>query len=241
MDPALQGAAERGALALRSLRKEMDPASLSIPAYLERRYGLTALAGSLAEARRLVAADVHRGNTSTTDALVDPGATRPNASQLDGSPIYERAIVAALYCTARDSETLIRRVDTVAARGGYDLTHAAIAFELARQRGCLPPASAAAARLRFVRALTRAASNIAIVDDLAIERIAMLALLGAALPAGAIRAIASAQQSDGRWVDPAGRVPAWHPTMLAVWALAAASSGGHAVEFVAHPPDRSTR
>lgn len=236
LDPALRAAAERGALVLLVLREQIDPASLSIPAYLERRYGLTALARTLAEARRLVAADLHRGNTSMTDGLVDPAAARPTATQLAGSPVYERLIVATLYCTAREAEALIRRVDAVAARGGYNLTHAAIAFELARQRGCLPSTSAPATRRRLIRALTRAASDLATVDDLAIERIAMLALLGAPLPGAAVRAIADAQQTDGRWVDPQGRVPAWHPTMLAVWVMAAASSRGHAVDFVADPP-----
>lgn len=219
----------------------MDPASLSIPAYLERRYRLTTLAGSLAAARRLVEAGVHRGIPSTTDGLVDPSAARPTASQLVGSPVYERLIVAALYCTGRESEALIQRVDAVAARGGYDLTHAAIAFELGRERGCLPPASAAPTRRRLIRALTRAASDIATTDDLAIERIAMLALLGAPLPGAVVRAIAGAQQPDGRWVDPTGRVPAWHPTMLAVWVMAAASSRGHAVDFVADPPSADNR
>ena len=241
VDPTLRAAADRGALALRVLRDEMDPASLSIPAYLERRYGLTALAGSLAEARRLVAADLHRGNTSTTDGLVDPTAKRPVASQLDGSPTYERLIVATLYCSARDAEALIHRIETVAARGGYDLTHAAIAFELARQRGCLVPAVAKATRQRLVRHLTRAASSRGTVDDLAIERIAMFAFLGAPLPREAVQVIAGAQQADGRWMDPLGRVPAWHTTMLAVWVMAAASSRGNAVDFVADQPVSGTK
>ncbi len=236
VDPSLQLAAVRAADALAGMRGEMDPASLSIPDYLARRYGLAALDGSGNLARRLLVAGDRRGTGSATDGLVESTARRPTRGELAGSPGYERAIVSARFCDRLEGRALARRVTDLAGAGGYPLTHAAFAFQLAWERHCFDDITAVRTARVLVTALRTEVAKMTVVDDLAIERLAMLAFLGRPLPPNGVAAIADAQRPDGSWSDLSGEVLDWHPTMLGTWVLAAASSPGRTVPFLANTP-----
>lgn len=233
IDPALRARAVRGAAALSHHLAQMDPASLAIPDYLARRYGLASLSDAGARARRLLHDGNHAGGSTTLDALIDPQARRPSAQQLRSSPPYEQAIAAALFCPSTESASLARRIRSVARPGGYALTHATLAFELARERRCFPGARASVLRRQLATAIRAELGTETVVDDLAIERLAILALLGEPAPVEWVSEVAAAQHADGSWTDPTGRVPMWHPTMLGVWVMAAASERGTPIPFVA--------
>ncbi len=232
LDPALREPAGRGAAALARLLTQMDPASLSIPDYLARRFDWPELAGAGALARRMLRAD-DAGSSGGLGRLVDPAAPAPTQRQLAGAPDYEVVIADALVCRSGSdpSAQLPAAIRRVAAQGGYPLTHAAVALGIAHERRCMPAADDVLRR-DLVTALRAEADAATVVDDLAIERLAMLAFLGEPLPEGPVRAVVAAQRPDGSWVDPANRVPSWHPTMLAVWALSAAADRGAAVPFL---------
>ncbi|MGZ6929038.1 MAG: hypothetical protein ACXVK4_00780 [Acidimicrobiia bacterium] len=212
----------------------MDPTSLAISGYLARRYDLVQLAGAGDEGRRRIRAGDHGGGGSEIlGAMLVAGAPRPSSSALQGVPPYERAIAAAQYCRPSDAASLLAQVRRVAAAGGYSLTHAAIAFEIGWERRCVDGGAAARARDALVTAMVHDLSESGAVNDLTMERVAMLAMLGAPLPVRSVRSIAAAQGADASWVDPTGRVPEWHPTMLGTWVLSAAAGMGAPVPFVA--------
>lgn len=144
-----------------------------------------------------------------------------------------------MHCRPQEPAPLAAELRSVADEGGYPLTHAGLAFELARERGCFDELQARSLHRAIVPALRAAVAKTVSVDDLAIERFAILGFLGERLPAAMVRSIATAQLPDGSWVDPTGKLPSWHPTMLAVWALAAASDRGRALPFVATPASSS--
>jgi hypothetical protein len=118
-----------------------------------------------------------------------------------------------LHCRPQGSALLAAELRSVADEGDYSLTDAGLAFELARERGCFDEVRLRSLHRAIVLALRAAGAKTGSVDDLAIERLAILGFLGERLPVAMVRRVAAAQQPDGSWLDSTGKLASWHPTM----------------------------
>jgi hypothetical protein len=138
-----------------------------------------------------------------------------------------RDMLNALYCDLvplrRD---FFARVFWSSLQDGYDLTHAAIALEWAREQGCIGDVKLGDALrdAQVSRLLTQAAEK-QIADDLFFEIVATLYYVGARdkVEERWLTRIVQAQLPDGGWAERPGSESNDHSTFLAYWALLEAS------------------
>jgi hypothetical protein len=105
-------------------------------------------------------------------------------------------------------------------KGGYELTHVAIAIRWLEENGCEPHLPAL--RAEVADAIAAGVRSDPHVDDVELESAALLYYLGRPelVPADFPLSILPAQRGDGGWAalpdDPRSD---WHPTMFALWVL----------------------
>ena len=202
----------------RSLR-DTDPFTLVLLDYLSRRFSIADLSSAHGLAQQAMA---------NADPKLEPElrlfqpTARPTAESLrDSSADLNSLLVRnALACDAPGvapnfEATLIEAIR----RGGYYLTHAAIAIGIQSELGCVATGGDAV-RIEIIGALEQVVRRQSQVDDLAVERVAMLCYLGASarVPPARITSIVAAIASTG---EPPGPDAATrrHTAALTIWAL----------------------
>lgn len=140
-----------------------------------------------------------------------------------------RDMLNALYCDRVPlRHDFFARLFWMSARGGYDLTHAAIALAWAQEQGCIAQQGLGEAlrAAQVSRMLTEADAK-TVADDLFFELIAVLHYVGAGpqVEQRWLTRIVQAQRPDGSWAGIPGGGPSDHATFLAYWALLEAGRG----------------
>jgi hypothetical protein len=229
--PGAAGAIERGLSYLRRNRSDLSAAI--VLDYLQRRY---ALPSDLAFARlhAALATDARLrvwGRLVGKDQLRDPTALGAWGDQLS----IDDVVMRALYCDrfqlpADYAEALQRFVG----RGGYELTHAALALRLLHDNGC----TLASGDVRSLGEQARASMVILLSQtppdrrfeelDVRYEALAFLQdfLSEGNLQEGQFDRLLAEQQPDGGWRPQSDRPSGPHPTVLALWALLARAQAG---------------
>ncbi len=140
------------------------------------------------------------------------------------APEFIRNDLRALYCRERplpaDFAPALRRQ---MARGGYALTHAALACQWARDNGCIDPESPLWRRLSddIAGAMAGVAREKGVRDEVGLEAAAFLCYMGrkALLPEEAARELRGAQRASGAFHSHASAEPGFHDTVLCLWIL----------------------
>ncbi len=203
-----------------------DPYTLVVFDFVHRRYAIA----EFADARALARSGVADADPAAEPELrlVRPDV-RVNAAQLVEPDAHAPSVLVrgALACDEPGTPAGFEaRLDAAIAAGGYDLTHAAVAIGIEVDLGCAPTGGDEL-RARIVDALATQASADTRVDDVAIERLAMLEYLGARerIPAERVTALIAAQRADGSF--PADdTAAALHATVLATWVIAGQVEAG---------------
>jgi hypothetical protein len=205
-----------------------DLAALVVLDYLRRKYALPAD----------LAFDRARDGAAFPDRMRTwgrfVGDRRPvdaeSLGSLQGDPQIEELVAHALHCErfplpAAYGALIARFAD----RGGYELTHAALALVLVRESGCSPGDGLPADiddRLRrgMLALLDRRPADPRFEElDLRYEALAFLEDFAGerGIADDAIARVLVEQQPDGGWRGEADHGSRLHPTVLAVWALLA--------------------
>jgi hypothetical protein len=215
----LQQALGRGVGWSRAHLGDTDAFTLVVFDYLWRRFGIDELSSARSRAQRLTA-DARPADEPEL-RMIRPGARPSPASLREPASAAARLVRDALACDEPESPpelgTLLR---AAVAHGGYELTHAAVVLQIEHDLGC-PPTGGSELRGQITSALVAEVGHDRTVVDVSVERLAMLALLGAGarIPAARLHALLDAQQSDGGW--PGSDLPTRaHTTALAIWVLA---------------------
>jgi hypothetical protein len=194
-----------------------DPFTLVVYDHLHRRFGIA----EFARARPLAVGALDTLGDTNERRLIDPDA-RIDAAVFDDAEAYAPGllVVGALACDEPGSPPEFEAwLAAAITTGGYDLTHAAVAIGIETELGC-PPTGGDAQRAAIVDALSEAVAADTDVDDVAIERMAMLVYLDALdrIPDHRLRDLVAAQQSDGSFTTTEAGFER-HTTALAIWVL----------------------
>jgi uncharacterized protein DUF4735 len=149
----------------------------------------------------------------------EPEPTMPAPQTASGGSLIETCLRAAVACNfPAECVTFASAAD----RWGYVLAHQGTLLLLARWSGCSPPFEAEARRRSIGANLVKEASGASELDDLQLERLAVLGHLGFAqsyTPAW-IEAVRAAQDDNGCWRVAPGQPCSAHATALALLVLA---------------------
>lgn len=191
--------------------------------YVGRNWGVTGLtpaAQELAEARE------PWGLSLLIWRLIDP--TYPAGQVFSEPGGTQELLSAALYCDVHPiGPGFIRTVTRFIREGGYSASHAGLALQWVRERGC--PLD----RLDQLLALTSTTlaaelQQAKLADDLHLEMGAVLAYIGdpQKIPPDFVELASEQQHPDGGWGINGPEDPSnWHPTLFGAWMLLALDSG----------------
>lgn len=162
--------------------------------------------------------------------LLDPGASvdRQEIAELDST--VDRMLAVALHCDHLGvPESWLRTLRSAGDRGGYALTHAALAIGWTLENGCLTPADAGPLRSRLLGQLeelidrrSELAARNPRASDIWIEALALFGYLGAKTRVRPewLEALRALQRPDGGWPEhPQAENSSPHTTAFALWAL----------------------
>lgn len=225
-----EAAVARGLAWFASEVEEVDPGWANLFGYLHRRFGVEAFSARGEPLHEVPDGRTRPGLAAVYRRLVDPAAAVPKRVIADLPTAVDRITASALHCDRiplpPDWPEIL---DRATAKGGYALTHGALAAQWTLENGCLDWPELAAVQRRQVDALAALLSDrdglealVRTPTDLAAEALAMLHYLGArarVAPAWVDR-LAAAQRPDGGWpLHPAAPRSDPHPTALALWVL----------------------
>ena len=224
-DPATLDAFDRIVFASARDLEVTDVFTLIIFDYVARRYDLTSLTG--ARALALSATNGASPDQEPELRMIRPFA-RPTAASLrevngnESSMLVRNALACDSPGSASDFETRLR---SAIGNGGYALTHAAVALGIEAELGC-PPTGGATLRAMIIDAIARTVANDTKVDDLSVERMAMLVYLEAEqhIPVARLDALVAAISDDGTIAGPDVATQR-HTAGLAIWVLGRFTSG----------------
>ena len=196
-----------------------DPFTLVVYDYLHRRFEID----EFGSARSLAVDALDSLGETSERRLIDASARVDPAVFADlDTYIPGLLVAAALACDDPGSPAEFERwLRTAVDAGGYDLTHAVVAIGIEAELGC-PPTGGEALRGEFVDALSQAVALDVAIDDVSVERMAMLVYLDEfdRIPEGRLADLIEAQQVDGSYTTPEPNFEN-HTTALAIWVLAA--------------------
>lgn len=208
--------------------------------FLHRRFGIEALA-DLPDRYRSFRASGPRParGVDLFERLIDPEARLRQERLADVDHPADRMTIAALYCdqlpVSEGYESVLREMSS---KGGYELTHAALAIAWLDENGCgaHPPAL----RAEVAEKMAAGIRNDSRIDDLEIESAAFLYYLdrGDLVPKDFPAALLEAQNADGGWAEkwPGTEGSNWHPTVFALWVLLERDGRGNGAPMI--PPRR---
>ena len=196
-----------------------DVFTLVIFDYVARRYALDALrpARKLAEAATAGAIPDNEPELRLTQASARPTVHSLREANGNASSMLVRN---ALACDSPGSAPdFAQRLTSAQNDGGYALTHAAVALGIEAELRC-PPTGGPQLRAAVIAAIANAVRRDTEIDDIAVERMAMLVYLGAAhrIPRGRIDALVAAVRDDGTVVG-SDVATQRHTAGLAIWVL----------------------
>lgn len=210
--------------------EHVDPGWSNLFGYMHRRFGLEAH-DARGRALHAVPEDPSRPEVAAIyRRLVDPDAAVPAEAIADLPHVIDRITATALHCDRIGLPPDWPRILREASRkGGYALTHAALAGQWTLENGCLEWSELAGLQaeqverlLELVEARRDLAERFRTPTDLWIEAMAMLHYLGAGtrLPEGALDDVLDAQRRDGGWAShPRARRSDPHASALALWVV----------------------
>ena len=216
----LDGAIARAEGFLQQRGVAVDPLMTYVLARLERRYGLT----WTSEHRRLVLAQAPASAQVRLFArLVDPGVRLDPVALATLTNESDRIILSALYCPELGAPSP-EVVGRFAAKGGTDVSHAALALQWSVENGCLSAHALETLRRQIVLGLVEEAAR-APAADVGIEAMAMLDYVGASerIAPTWVEAVLASQHADGGWGERPGDPSNDHTTVLALWVVLAVS------------------
>jgi hypothetical protein len=201
--------------------------------YLQRKY---ALPSDLAFAGMHVASATDArlrvwGRLVGQDQLHDPTALGTWGAELSIDDVVMRALYCDKFQLPADYAKALQRF---AKRGGYELTHAALALRLLHDNGCTLVSGDARSlweqtRIGMLVLLSRTSADPRFEElDVRYEALAFLQdfLLERNLPEGHFDRLLAEQQPDGGWRPQTDQPSRPHPTVLALWALLAHAQAG---------------
>ena len=207
--------------------------------FLHRRFGIEALADLPDRYRSFRARGVDRADgVDLFERLIDPAA-RLQRERLAGVPHpVDRFTIEALYCDqfplSDGYETLLQQM---IAKGGYELTHVALAIEWLDENRC-DPRPPPALRTQVAERMAAGVRIDGRLDDFELESAAFLYYLGRGdlVPRGFAASLVEAQNADGGWAEewPGTGESAsnWHPTAMALWILLASEGRGNGAPMI---------
>lgn len=218
-DAATRDALDRVVAASARSLETTDVFTLIIFDYVARRYELASLKG----ARELALAATNGASPDQEPELrmIRPAA-RPTAASLReangnaSSMLVRNALACDSPGSAPDFETRLR---TAIDSGGYALTHAAVALGIEAELRC-PATGGTNLRAMIIDAIALAVADDTTVDDLSVERMAMLVYMDAAhhIPVARLDALVAAIRDDGTIAGP-DIATQRHTAGLAIWVL----------------------
>jgi hypothetical protein len=217
---ALQAALDRAVAWLAAELPDTDAFTLAFIDYVGRRHGIAEFANARSLAQQAAARE--RPDSQPDLRLVFPDA-RVSPASLDepDTPPGFMLVRGGLACDEPGSPAdFDEQIQAAIAAGGYDLTHAGIALGVERDLACTPTGGATLLA-EVIDALDAEARSTTTIDDLAVERLAVLIYLGASdrVTDEQLAAIVEAQQPDGSIAAPDDGT-ARHLMAFVVWVLA---------------------
>ena len=156
--------------------------------------------------------------------LVDPEFSISSDALASAGTSIDRLTLRALYCDQLPLESNYLYVLSVAARGGgYEATHAALAFQWLHENRCVKPTEVEQLRTQVKNGLVAVInSRTRLIDDPYVEAVVMMyyAGFGDEVDSGWLNRIVDAQLANGGWpANEGGGEPSDHTTLLAYWAM----------------------
>jgi hypothetical protein len=238
-----QAAVDRATQALIAQQETLDPILAIILDSVRRRFDLAAVPSQTpyvdaAQQAARNAGTVMRTGDRQADMLaifrrlMDPSATA-TADEIEAlrMPI-DQVTATALHCqTVRVPADLLMTLDEMVQIGGYAMTHAIIASQWLIENGCVPAATIAERRQRYVDALVRQIEkDEGHITDRRVEALATLFYMGGGEHARQewVDFVVQRQLPDGQWSGYADQpqTPNAHTTLMALWLLLEARSEG---------------
>lgn len=235
-DGALQPAIDRATAALVRQQQSLDPILAVILDSIRRRFDLSSVPPQAPYVDAAQAAARANGTAIRTGdqlydmlaifrRLMDPAAT-VTVADIDAlrMPI-DQVTATALYCqTIPLPADFVLTLDEMVDLGGYNMTHAIIAFQWLLENGCIPEATLAARHQRHVDALLRQIEKEdGLITDRRVEALATLFYIGGGdrVRPEWIALVLQRQLPDGQWPGYADQpqTPNAHTTLMALWLL----------------------
>ncbi len=229
-------AVEAGASYLEDRYATIDVASLSLIAYVGTNWDDPVLAAAAGAAQDRLATGELDPEEVAMARMADPTRIAEASLAREFEPDSTSATLArVLRCDVDPlTEADLDALDALAAGGGYDATHAALAVMWLDELGC-QVADAAERRERLVEAIATELTAAGAMTDLAVEQSAVLHYLDAGdrVPDGWTDQVLATQRTDGGWGE---RVSTWHMTLLAVWTILAETETSEGLPMVGRAP-----
>lgn len=209
---------------------------------LHRRFGIQAFADLPDRYRNFRARSpgLARGG-DLFERLIDPSARLQRERLAEVPHPVDRFTIEALYCdqlpVPDGYESLLREM---IAKGGYELTHVAMAIAWLDENGCVPHLPAL--REEVTEKMAAGVRSDGRFDDLEYESAAFLYYLGRGdlVPRDFPVSLLEAQNADGGWAEnwPGTDSSNWHPTAFALWVLLESEGRGNGAPMIPPRPDR---
>ena len=203
-------------------REKTAPTNLMLLDFLQRKFDLEPrLAFRNTYTRQGSAED--KALVAIYGRLID--AEAPSPGEVEEAPAFIRNDLRALYCKkSRLPEDFLDRLERQSERGGYDLTHAALALQWACEQHYEFEDERKVEQLqaRLVERLRRLVQKEGCTTDHALEAMAYLHYMGKPVPAAWTETVVKAQQPDGGFSGTSPETDTAsdpHSTLLGAWVL----------------------
>lgn len=208
---------------VRQKTSRMSPLSLMLLDFIQRRFDLDP-AFAYENAFYRLPTPEEKETVALYRRLIDAGAETPRLPE--GSPVFVRTDLMALYCRAGDCpKDFAARLREQLKEGGYGATHAALAYQWMKEAGCgACLENEPDLREAIVKSLAQLIEETRYANDVTLEAMCYLHYLGAGerIPEMWKEIVRKAQSGDGGFSAKANSHPFEadeHATLLALWLM----------------------